>query len=110
INKNVNIKDVFYFLYETDNKGNLLPSRNNIFKKVLNKYCILQDIESITFRKVVNSKKNIYLNVSNMLKFLIDYYLIIKEDIMNREQIDVAVKLGKQIVIQAYEVLGKNKE
>ncbi len=44
-----------------------------------------------------------------MLKFLIEYYLVIKEDIMNREQINVAVNLGKQIVIQAYESGGRDE-
>lgn len=106
--KNINLKDVFYSLYESDNNGNLLPSRNNVLRKVLNKHCILHDIESIIWRKVINDKKDV--NVSNILKFLIEYYLIIKEDIMNKEQIEIAVKLGKQIVNQAYEALGKNKE
>lgn len=110
MDKGVNIKDIFYALYETDSKGKLLPSRNNIFRKILGKHCILTDIESITFRKVIKEKESKYINVSNMLNFLLEYYLIIKEDIMNKEQIDVAVKLGKQIVNQAYKDSGENKE
>jgi len=110
MDEGVNIKDVFYSLYETDNKGNLKPSRNNTFRKVLNKHCILSDIESIAFRKVINGKEGKFINISNMLNFLIEYYLIIKEDTMNREQIDVAVKLGKQIVNQAYKESGESKE
>ena len=105
LEKGVDLKNFYNSLYETDNKGNLLPSRNKILRKVLNKHCILSDIESITSRKVFNNKS---INTSNMLKFLIEYYLIIKEDIMDREQIKVAVNLGKQIVIQAYEVGGKD--
>lgn len=107
LNKGINIKDIFYALYETDSKGNLKPSRNNVFRKILNKHCILPDIESITIRKVFEGK---YINVSNMLNFLSEYYLIIKEDIMNREQIDVAVKLGKQIVNQAYRDSNESKD
>lgn len=107
MDKGVNIKDIFYALYETDSKGNLKPSRNNVFRKILNKHCILPDIESITFRKVLDSK---YINVSNMLNFLLEYYLVVKEDIMNREQIDVAVKLGKQIVNQAYRDSNESKD
>ncbi|SHI82055.1 hypothetical protein [Lutispora thermophila] len=110
IEKGINIKDAFTSLRELDNKGNLKPSRNNTLKKVLNKHCILSDIESITFRKVVSRNEGKFINVSNMLNFLIEYYLVIKEDIMNREQIDVAVKLGKQIVNQAYKESGESKE
>lgn len=109
LEKDVDIKEIYSFLYEVDNKGNPLPSRNNVFRKVLNKHCILSDIESITFRKVFNNKFNsAFINTSNMLKFLIEYYLIIKGDIMDREQIKVAVNLGKQIVIQAYEAGGRD--
>lgn len=105
----VDIHKIYNSLYETDNKGNLKPSRNNILKKVLNKHCIVSDIEAITFRKVYDSK-NKFINVSNIIKFLTEYYLIIKEDIMTREQIEVAVNLGKQIVYQPYMTSGQDKE
>ncbi|MBU5425324.1 hypothetical protein KQI41_02765 [Tissierella pigra] len=104
--KSLDLKNIYNALFEKDNKNNPKPSRNNILRKILNKHCILTDIESLTLRKVYDNK---FINVSNMLDFLIEYYLIIKEDIMNREQIDVAVKLGKQIVNQAYRVAGEDK-
>ena len=106
LRKGIDLKSVYNSLYETNNKGKLLPSRNTILRKVLNKNCILLDVERIIFKKVINGED---INVSNLLKFLQEYYLVIKEDIMNKEQIDVAVKLGKQIVNQAYEVGGKDK-
>lgn len=107
ISINVDVKSVYNSLYETDGKGNLTPSRNNVLKKVLNKYCIVSDVEAITFRKVYENKP---IKVSNVLNFLKEYYLIIKEDIMNREQIEVAVNLGKQIVYQPYMISGEDKE
>ncbi|MGI6227972.1 MAG: hypothetical protein ACOYJ1_17175, partial [Peptococcales bacterium] len=97
---------VFSFLLERDSKGNKLPSRNKIFRKILNKHCILNDIVSVTEKKVI---ENSYINVSEVLKFLIKYYLIIKEDVMNKEQIDTAVSLGKQIVNDAY-IPGEDKK
>lgn len=106
LKKGIDLKGVYNSLYETDNKGDLLPSRNKVLRKVLNKHCILLDIEGIVFRKVFNKKT---INVTNILKFLQEYYLVVKEDIMSREQIDIAVKLGRQIVNQAYEVGGKDK-
>lgn len=106
LQNNIDIKGIYNTLYETDSKGNLKPSRNNVFKKILNKHCILSDIEGITVRKVYDNK---FINVSNILNFLMEYYLVIKEDIMNKNQIEVAVNLGKQIVIQAYEVGGRDK-
>jgi len=104
--KEVDINKVFSFLLERDSKGNKLPSRNKIFRKILNKHCILNDIVSVTEKKVI---ENSYINVSEVLKFLIKYYLIIKEDVMNKEQIDTAVSLGKQIVNDAY-IPGEDKK
>lgn len=107
INSNVNIKKVFNSLLETDPKGNLLPTRNNILKKVLNKHCILSDLLKLTFNRVLSGQ---YIDVSNIIRFVTEYFLIIKEDIMNREQIEVAVNLGKQIVTQPYLASGKDKD
>ncbi|CAK7076107.1 hypothetical protein [Tissierella sp.] len=107
ISINVDVKSVYNSLYETDSKGNLMPSRNSVLKKVLNKYCIVSDVEAITFRKVYENKP---IKVSNVINFLKEYYLMIKEDIMNREQIEVAVNLGKQIVYQPYMASGEDKE
>lgn len=106
LQKNVDIKGAYSGLLERDNKGNIKPSRNNVLRKILSKQCILADIESITVRKVF---ENNFIDVLNMTSFLTEYYLVIKEDTMDREQIDVAVKLGKQIVNQAYSVAGEDK-
>ena len=106
LTKEIDSNKIFNYLLERDNKGNKLPSRNKIFKDILNKYCILTEIISITEKKVF---ENVYINVSEVLNFLIKYYLIIKEDVMNKDQIDTAVNLGKQIVNDAY-IPGKDKK
>ncbi|HHW31436.1 MAG TPA: hypothetical protein GXX20_07165 [Clostridiaceae bacterium] len=107
LEKGVDIKKFYNSLYETDSNGNLLPSRNKILRKILNRHCILSDIEGITIRKSLNNE---FINVSSLLNPLIEYYLIIKEDIMNRDQIEVAVNLGKQIIYQPYVASGENEE
>ena len=49
-----------------------------------------------------SSKK--WLSMNNILSFAVEYEQIIRSDEMNKEQIETAVNLGKQIVIQAVEV------
>lgn len=100
------LNKIFSYLLERDRNGNKLPTRNIIFKNILNKHCILSGILAISERKVFS---NANINVSSVLKFLIQYYLIIKEDGMNKEQIQTAVNLGKTIVKDAY-FLGKDKK
>lgn len=107
VGDSIDIKRVFYDLLEKDSKGNEKATRNNILGRILNKHCILLEIESLTFRKSISNK---YIDIKNMLLFLRDYYLVIKEDIMNKEQIEIAVKLGKQIVTQPYIASNKNKD
>jgi len=104
--RDVDNSKVFGYLLERDSKGNILPTRNNIYKSILNKHCVLNEIVSITEKKVY---EKVFINVSEILKFLIKYYLIIKEDVMNKEQIDTAVNLGKQIVNDAYINSKENK-
>lgn len=107
LNKEVDNKKIFDDLLEKDSKGNKLPSRNKIFKNILNKHCILKELVSITEKKAF---ENSYINVSEVLKFLIKYYLIIKEDVMNKEQIDTAVSLGERIVYEAYDSVEEKKD
>ncbi len=75
--------------------------RNRILQRVLQKKPILQDIEELAFRK---SLQQAFPYVSNLLDFTRHYQPIIQEGLgMTKEQIEVAVNLGKQIVISARE-------
>jgi len=50
------------------------------------------------------------ISMGNILKFTIEYEQIIRGDEMNKEQIETAVNLGKQIVIQAVETARAENE
>jgi len=47
--------------------------------------------------------------MKNMLQFAVNYEIQIKEDVMKKEQIETAVNLGKQIVIQALQQESEDK-
>ncbi len=74
--------------------------REKVFRNVLLKNSILRTIEQFSFRKVMMGEM---LSMNNILKFTVEYQQIIRGDEMNKEQIETAVNLGKQIVIQAVE-------
>lgn len=96
----IDLEGVFNDLYESyrDNSENL--HRTRILGKCLHKQSILLQVEQISFTKVM---KGGTINIQNMLAFVTQYELSIREDVMNKEQIEIAVKLGKQIVLQAIE-------
>lgn len=74
--------------------------RNRILQRVLQKEPILQEIERMVFHK---SLKQTYPYLGNLLEFTKHYQLIIQEGCgMTKEQVEVAVKLGQQIVISAH--------
>lgn len=76
--------------------------RNRILQRVLQKKSILQDIEQFAFRKALKQE---FPYIGNLLDFTVHYQLIIQEGLgMTKEQIEVAVNLGKQIVISAREL------
>lgn len=100
----VDLKQFFIQLYEKYRKNAENLTRNSILEKCLNKHSLLLELEGLCFKKVINNQK---INMKNMIEFAKTYELIVKEDVMNKEQIDIAVKLGKQIVLQAYETAGK---
>lgn len=106
IEREVDLKKIFIELYEKYRKNAENLERNRILEKCLNKHSILLELEGLSFKKVMNGYK---INMKNMIEFVKTYELIVKEDIMNKDQINIAVKLGKQIVLQAYETAG-NKD
>lgn len=109
IEEGVNLKQIFEDLYEQQQTKieNRALKRNEILKKVLDKHPILQDMEEFCFSKIVSN--NGFLRMRNMLLFIMNYQLIIRGDSMTKEQIDAAVNLGKQIVLQAKQQLGRDE-
>jgi len=76
--------------------------RNRILQRVLQKKDILQQMESFAFRK---SLKDDFPFLGNLLNFTQSYQLKIKEGIgMTQDQVDVAVNLGRQIVLSARDI------
>jgi hypothetical protein len=94
---------VFHDLYLSgDGRGfdtnNFLP-RNRILQRVLQKKPILAHVEQFAFHK---SLKQAFPYLGNLLEFTRHYQLIIQEECgMTKDQVEVAVKLGQQIVISA---------
>lgn len=105
IKRDIELRHIFEDLYDPQQTKieNKTLKRNQILKKILYKHNILQDIEGFCFRKILTG--NGFMRMRNMLLFIKEYQLIIRGDSMNREQINVAVNLGKQIVLQAKEQL-----
>lgn len=75
--------------------------RNRILQQVLQKKPILQNVEQLAFRKSLIQE---FPYVGSLLEFTRYYQLIIQEGRgMTKEQVEVAVNLGRQIVISAKE-------
>jgi len=98
----VNTRKLFSSLYEEK-----YAFREKILRNVLRKNSILRHIEQFAFRMVMREQR---ISMSNILKFTIEYDQIIRGDEMNKEQIETAVNLGKQIVIQAVEMAKTENE
>lgn len=92
----INTNSFFQSLYE---ENNIL--REKILRNILKKNKIIHLVEQLSFRKVLSEEK---ISMKNVLGFTVEYEQIIRGDEMNKEQIETAVNLGKQIVIQAVEV------
>lgn len=91
----ISLNKIFNSLYE-DKK----LFREKVLGNVLKKYSILQLIEQFSFKKVFAEE---FISMNNILNFTIEYQQIIRGDDMKKEQVETAVNLGKQIVIQAVE-------
>ena len=98
----VNTRIFFHSLYEED-----FSYREKVIRNILKKNSILFLIEQICFRKVMTEQ---FISMKHILNFTIEYEQIIRGDEMNKEQIETAVNLGKQIVIQAVEIAGMGEE
>lgn len=82
--------------------------RNHILKKVLHKETILQNMESLAFRK---SSSEEFPYLGDMINFTRSYQIKIQEGKgMTQEQVDVAVNLGKQIVLSAKDATKESQD
>lgn len=99
----INTRSIFQSFYDEKN-----IFRERILKNVLKKNKVLSLIEQFCFRKIMYEEKSDtsgkWISMKNVLNFTVEYEQIIRGDEMNKEQIETAVNLGKQIVIQAVEV------
>lgn len=76
-------------------------SRNDILRKALQKKSILREMERFVFHKSLLQE---FPYIGNLVEFTKHYQMIIQEGCgMTKDQVEVAVNLGKQIVISAKE-------
>lgn len=92
----VSIKAFFNSVWDRDNKKNPNLIREKVCRNILLKHSILHVLEPFCFRKIMNGQT---ITFSNILGFIKNYELIIKKEgeDMNKEQVEIAVNLGKQI-------------
>ncbi len=104
--QNINLKKIFEDLYDYSQATyeNKTLVRDLIFRRILQKHEILREMEGLCFSKILTHGHG--MRMKNMLTFIKEYQLIIRRDSMTREQIETAVNLGKQIVLQAKKQLG----
>jgi len=82
--------------------------RNRVFQQVLQKKPILHDIEKLAFHKSLQQE---FPYIGNLLEFTRQYQFIIREESdMTKEQVGIAVNLGRQIVISAKEATKDSAE
>jgi hypothetical protein len=92
----VNLRVFFGSVWDSDNKKNPNLVREKVCRNILLKHSILPILEPFYFRKIMNGH---IMAFSNILNFIRNYELIIKKEGegMNKEQVEIAVNLGKQI-------------
>jgi len=97
----VDTKAVFNSLYVKDEKDKYSRFRNRFFWKILNGKSVLLETENFAFR--TSLKEQVYLN--ELINFIKIYEQEIGGISMNSDQVEVAINLGKSIVMQASEIL-----
>ncbi len=87
----------FSSIWDSEDKNPALV-REEICRKILMKQSILHVLEPFCFRKIMNGQPMAF---SNVLNFLENYELLIEKEGagMNKEQVETAVNLGKQIAL-----------
>ena len=102
----VDLRLMFQSLWDSDSQKNQNLVRERICRGILKKESVLHILEPFCFKKVINGRS---MPMKNMLQFAVNYEIQIKEDVMKKEQIETAVNLGKQIVIQALQQESEDK-
>jgi len=94
---NINPRVFFSSIWDSEDKNPNLV-REEICRKILMKQSILSVLEPFCFRKIMNGQLMAFSDILNFAKI---YEPIIKKEGvgMNKDQIETAVNLGKQIVL-----------
>jgi len=100
--KGVNLAVLFLSLYNKGKKGMENHFRNRFFTRVLNKRTVLLEVEKFAFHA---SRGTQYPYLNDLLEFVKYYETMLEVNGMNKEQVEVAVNLGKSIVLQARSML-----
>lgn len=92
----IRIRAFYNSLWDNDNSKNPNMLRDKVCRKILQKHSILHILEPFCFKNIMNGRMMAYSDVFGFIK---NYELLIKKEGvgMNKEQIDIAVNLGKQI-------------
>lgn len=100
-------KSLFNQLWVRDEKDRYSLFRNEFFRKVLSRQSVVKELEVFTFHQTMR-EQGIYL--SDLLMFIMKYEIWIGGGKMTDQQIEVAVNLGKSIVLQARDTIEKVEE
>ena len=100
-------KSLFNQLWVRDEKDRFSLFRNEFFKNVLSRQSVVKKLEVFAFRQTME-QQGIYL--SDLLIFTMKYEPWIRGVKMTEQQIEVAVNLGKSIVLQARDTIEKPED
>jgi len=100
-------KALFNQLWVKDEKDRYSLFRNKFFRKVLYRKSILTALEEFAFHQSLG-KQDFYL--ADLLKFVMKYEIWVRGVTMTEQQIEIAVNLGKSIVLQARETIDNQEE
>lgn len=91
-------KSLFNQLWVRDEKDRFSLFRNKFFKNILCRQSIVKELEAFAFHQTMG-QQGIYLN--DLLTFTMKYEPWIRGGKMTEKQVEVAVNLGKSIVLEA---------
>lgn len=100
-------KSLFNQLWVRDEKDRHSLFRNEFLREVLSRHSVVKELEVFSFHQTMQ-EQGIYL--SDLLIFIMKYEIWIGEVKMTDQQVEVAVNLGKSIVLQARDTIEKVEE
>lgn len=101
----IDLKSVFYNLLNRVDKDRPNDFRNRFCHKVLHKRSVVQETEKFAFHTAMLGESGQIPYLKEIIAFLKSYEIMIGGINMNAEQVEVAVNLGKQVVMGANKVL-----